>query len=236
MRNLRGAALIAAVVGAIYSSTTYGAAIYNDRNLFVPAAGPGLQFEGFEGITTDANGEAAFSDGAVFGGGAFSLDALSLNGDVQVTGSGLIGTFMVRTSTNPDIDVYVGAGGIAGSSDPRDDDDFSITFVQPLRAFGILIMENRIESGETLSLLDEDGQTILSVPLPGSNSGLGGNGFRGFVLSDFEPSIKSIVVEEGQVLNDDMWFDWVYFDPVPEPSVLTVCGIGISVLLHRRTA
>jgi hypothetical protein len=236
MQRFPGTAVAVAVIITLLRSSTYGITIYNDRNLFVSAAGPNLHFEGFEDIPTDAATEGAISNGEVFGNGAFILDSLSLSTDVQVTASGYFGTFMVRGAPNPEINQRLGPGGIAGGSDPRDDDDFRITFIQPIRHFGILISENRIEPGENISLFAEDGSLILSAPLPGDNSGLGGNGFSGFILPEGSPYIKTVEIEEGQTMNDDMYFDWVYWDPVPEPSALTALGLTGLMLLRRRTS
>ena len=234
MRSFLGMIVFAGIVSILNASTAKAIVVFDNRDDFVNAAGAGLQFEGFDDIPTNADGEGAFSDGDLFGDGAFSLDALHLATDIKLTESWLIGTFLVRTSSNPEINLWPGPGGIGNTSSLKDHDDFRITFNQPLRAFGILIVENHIEAGESITFYDVNGNPTFQAPLPGNHSGIGGDGFIGYIAESPDEYILSVEVDEGQTLNDDIGFDWVYFDPVPEPGTVGLFGVLGMVLMRRR--
>jgi hypothetical protein len=228
--------VVAALAVTVFGSPVYAISVYNNRDQFVAEAGAGLQLEDFEGVPLDANGLAVFSNGATFGAGAFSIDSLTFDEDVQLTSSGLMGTFLIGLKgDNPNINRQLLPGGGGGRSDPGDDDDLKITFAQPLRAFGMLVIENRREPDERVFLKAADGREVLSLPLAGGTSGVGSNGFMGFVASSPLDYIQTIVIEEGQVLNDDIGFTWIYFDPVPEPSSLALfAGLWFGCVARNR--
>ncbi len=230
--------VVASVLGCVLANESASAiTVYNDRDSFVAAGGPGLQFEGFEGVPLGAEGVAVFSNGATFGGGAFSVDSLTLDSDIPLTGSGQMGTFLIgRKSDNAAIERQLLPGGGGGVSDPGDDDDIRFTFTQPVRAFGMLVIENLIEPEERVVLTAADGSEVISLPLPGGTSGGGATTFMGFIASSESEYIQSVVVEEGQILNDDIGFTWIYFDPVPEPSTMVLfAGLAFGCMARRQT-
>jgi len=218
---------------ALMHTPAWAIVIYNSRTTLLPAAGPGLLYEGFDDVTLGEDGLAVFSNGATFGEGAFSIESLTFTSDATLN-TGHVGTFLIGPKSNSaEVNRQLLPGGGGGTSDPGDDDDIRITFTQPVRAFGMLIIENLTEPNERIILNGAGGREVLSMPLPGGSSGAGNSHFVGFVAESELDYIYSLDIEEGQILNDDIGFAWFYYDPVPEPGSLALLAVSAMACTFR---
>ena len=135
-------------------------------------------------------------------------------------------------------------GGTGDEGTNRDDDDFEIVLATPSTAVGLLIVHNKVETGETVTAFDQSGQ-IASAALPGGTGGTDGDGFIGFVVDAGDDPIILVRVDEGassSPLDDDIGFDLVSIAvPLEVPALrwrgLTLLAVLllISAALRART-
>lgn len=118
-----------------------------------------------------------------------------------------------------------------------DDDDFTINFSFPVRAFGFWVINNPDAEDEpysylTLQAYGADG-LIEEVIFEGDAiDGVIGNeaeyGFLGIASDQF---ITSIHVTKGATMLDNFTFS-----PIPEPATFLILGLGCLALLRKRPA
>ncbi len=194
--------------------------IYNDQGSFEGAA-LNLVEEDFDNFPVNENGFGSFSNGQTFG--ILSLTSLTFDTDIDLldislNDTGLDGTFLVDRDAGGN---NVRPGGQGAANTDRDDDDFRITFRNPVSATGVFIIDNRIDASdqpESITFYDIGGTPLAAAALPGDMSGSGGDGFIGLVQDPNGTFISYIDIDEGRVLNDDIILDRILYSP--EPSLL----------------
>lgn len=159
------------------------------------------------------NGFSGYGNGHDFG--PFTWESVSLPG--QSPGSDIDLRFGNGADSGHDGTLIVDAigaapGGWGGISSPADDDDYQLRFNPPVMAAGLLIGNNRIEPNESIDYFDDHGELIARYRMPGGD-GSEGDGFVGLEVCPGERPIGSIVVREGQELNDDTFFNDVVYLP-----------------------
>jgi hypothetical protein len=183
----------------------------------------------FQNFVVDQNGLAAFSNGQTFFDGRMAIASPVFANDINLeTNSGptgLFGTFLVIQGGGSNKWVLPGGNGSSGSS--RANDDLTVTLSQPATAFGVLILDNLIDSQEWIIINGANGE-IERASMPGSNSGSGGNGFVGFVVDPADDLITSVTIQEGNVGGDDIAFDCLFLATCSEPANWVNYGTGCS--------
>jgi len=123
--------------------------------------------------------------------------------------------------------------GIPGA----DEDDFTINFSFPVRAFGFWVINNPIAEDEpypylTLEAYGADG-LIEEVTFEGDaiDGVIGSTAEYGFFGIASDQFITSIHVTKGATMLDNFTYS-----PIPEPATVVLFGLGCLALLRKRPA
>jgi len=123
--------------------------------------------------------------------------------------------------------------GIPGA----DEDDFTINFSFPVRAFGFWVINNPIAEDEpypylTLEAYGADG-LIEEVTFEGDaiDGVIGSTAEYGFLGIASDQFITSIHVNKGATMLDNFTYS-----PIPEPATVVLFGLGCLALLRKRPA
>ena len=236
MKRSTGTLLIVLAV-CTGSQTAQAAIVFTTQTAFQTAVGAGLVTEDFEGVPITSGEFGAFSNGAAFQG--FTLTSLTHGSDVNLQDlgnnpTGLFGTFLAQEQGSGNIWVRPGGQGLPG--DPQDNDDFRFDLTTPALAFGLPIIDNRIDEAgepESVDFLGAGNILIMSVPLPGNSSGSGSSGFVGLLLEPGDPLITRVEVYEGVFRDDDIVIDDIMLKAVPLPAASWLLVSAIGILISR---
>lgn len=198
------------------------ATLYFDRATFLtdPLA-TGLVNEDFEGFALGTDLQGAQVGNAKLG--APGVQTLL----VQDTG--------VRFAPNPSSGKnMISPGGIDKS---QEDDDLTITFLNPVDAAGIDICFDAPDGASFVSVtfVDVNGAAVESngfIPCPN-----GAPGYQ-FVGATSATQIKLILIDEydGSPDDDHVMYDSLVYSSVPEPATMALLGLPLLAYLKRRTA
>lgn len=119
-----------------------------------------------------------------------------------------------------------------GSSPNSDHDDLWMNFSGAVSAVGFWIIQNMQASPESewFTVYGEGGQALHSIEIP--VTGDFGEGFIGIVAS--EPVIRSAFCDEDSGHDGVDYDNFLFTQPIPEPAIVLLFGLGAMVLRRRK--
>jgi hypothetical protein len=220
----RAVAVTLFLVAIIVGPKPAMAIAYFDRDHFLAAVGATARHIDFESVPL-TSGFSALSNGDVRRQASFV--ASNVPADILLIGTPgpLKGTFSVFDSGAPQ-NVVISPGSTNNS-----DDDVVILFDVPVRAAGVMVVDNLIQAAETVKFYDQYGGLLSSYAMPGGSTGSGGDGFVGYRVRAGERPIASIVLNESAVGSDNIQIDDVIYEYPPEPFADKLVSYSPTIIL-----
>ena len=132
----------------------------------------------------------------------------------------------------------------AGSNPAVENDDLELVFSTPVRALGFDLLSQSADGGSFVSIavFNQSNVQLYSGTIPISNLQPGGGDPGGAdffgVIGTGSDRIGRIVIDErdsnSSFPDSNVGFDTFRFSSVPEPSILSICGLMTLGLLARK--
>lgn len=202
-----------ALFGLLPLALPASAQFYFEREAFENALGNGAQSEGFEDLGLFFDDVAVISNGAEFGGGAFTFESTILSTDTPMQVSDL-GSSPVGDGTAV-VAAFAAVPGLSSTTllpagnppsySPTTADDFELIFDEPVDGVGFRLTQETFPSGtgsieffaEDLSVISL--KSLSDVPLV--------DAFVGYVRNPGEPKIARVGVRGFPALGYDVYVD-----------------------------